>query len=143
MKIFFRSALVAMLMLALSSAPALGSDPTPPPAPSRSKAPKGCRSKESMLVWKLTEAKENGKTEEAHGLERALANVRAWCDHGDTKAKSEFAVWEKEQEVVECEKDLRGARAGGKPEKIAKRKRKLDKARQELEEARHASGAAP
>lgn len=138
MKICFGPVFVALLMLVLSGAPALGSDPAPPPAPSRAKEPKGCRAKESMLVWKLTEAKEKGNTEQARDLERALFNARAWCAHGDMKAKAELDVWEKEQDVAECEKDLRDARAGGKPEKIAKRERKLDEARRKLEEARRA-----
>lgn len=141
MKTYAIPAFVALLMLVLSGAPALGGDPAPPPAPPRAKEPKGCRAKEAMLVWKLTEAKENDKTEQARALERALANTRAWCAHGDIKAKAELDIWEKEQDVAECEKNLRDARTGGKPEKIAKRERKLEEARRALEDARRASGA--
>lgn len=145
MNAYTKAALAPLLalLLSVSGAPASASDsanPVPPPAPPRAKGQKGCQAKESMLVWKLAEARENGRTGQVQGLERALANVRTWCTDGSLKAKADLDLWEKEQEVAEREKDLQEARAGGKPEKIAKRERKLEKARRELEQARTAAG---
>lgn len=135
------AAVAALLVVMLPGADALARDnSTPPPAPARARGPKGCQAKEAMLVWKLAEAKEHGRTGQIKGLERALANVRAWCTDGDIRARADLDIWEKEREVEEREQDLAEARAGGKPEKITKREQKLEKARKELEAARAAAG---
>lgn len=146
MNVYLKMASMPLLLFALSGASAfaadtaLAADLTPPPAQSRAKGPKGCQAKEATLQWKLAEAKENGRTGQVEGLERALANVRTWCTDGSLKAKADLELWEKEQEVAEREQDLRDAKAGGKPDKIAKRERKLAEAKRELEAARANAG---
>lgn len=143
MNAYTKAASAALFVLMLTSgAVASGAEtfPVPPQAPPRAKGPKGCQAKESVLVWKLAQAREHGRSGQIAGLERALLNVRTWCTDGSLKAKAELELWEKEQEVLEREEDLQEARASGKPEKIAKRERKLEEARQELEQAKIAAG---
>lgn len=132
--------LLSLLLLALVVSPGMAAqdDPVPPPPPAKPKGPKGCKAKESMLTWKLAEAREGHDEVRIKGLERALANARAWCSGGSPRAKAELDVWEKEQEVAERERDLASAKIGGKPDKIAKREQKLEQARKELEAAKAA-----
>lgn len=141
MKQYIRIA-ISMLALLLLASPgvAFANELVPPPAPARSKAPKGCKAKEARLTWQLATAREEGQQDRIQGLETALRNVRLWCSGNDAQAKTEVDLWEKRQEVREREQDLVEARAAGKPDKIAKREQKLEKARKELREAEAAVG---
>lgn len=96
----------------------------------------GCEKKEQALMQQLEIAREYGNYNQIRGLERALANVRTWCSDGGLLSDAEENVEEKQEEVWEREQELAEAIAEGKdPEKIAKRQRKLDEARNELEQA--------
>ena len=96
---------------------------------------KGCKAKKEALETRLAAARRHNNTGQIEGLQRALQNVQAWCTDSDLKAKAEYEVWEKHNEVQEREQELTQARAGGKKKKIAKQERKLQEARQELREA--------
>lgn len=96
---------------------------------------KGCEAKKQALEARLAAARRHNNTGQVEGLQRALQNVQAWCTDNNLKAKADYEVWEKQNEVREREKDLTQARSGGKKKKIAQREHKLQEARQELREA--------
>ncbi len=95
----------------------------------------GCKAKEQALEKRLAAARQHNNTEQIEGLQKALHNIRTWCTDNNLKAKADYEVWEKQNEVQEREQELNQARTDGKKKKIVQRERKLDKARQKLREA--------
>lgn len=79
---------------------------------------KGCEAKKQALETRLAAARRHNNTGQVEGLQRALQNVQAWCTDNDLKAKADYEVWEKRNEVQKREQDLTQARAGGKKKKI-------------------------
>lgn len=125
MKLFKLFILFLIVTLALPAAMVFAAD-----------ADKGCAAKRAAIEKRITVAKEKDNADQLAGLERALDNVIDWCSHDNLKAKAEYEIWEKEQDVAECIRELDKAKAKGKADKIAKRERKLSEAQAELEEAR-------
>ena len=124
MKLFKLLILSLIVTLALPAAMVFAAD-----------ADKGCAAKRAAIEKRIAIAKEHNNADQLAGLEKALANVTAWCSDDNLKAKAEYEVWEQQQEVAERTQELAEAKAKGDADKIAKRERKLSEAQAELEEA--------
>ncbi|WP_027469297.1 DUF1090 domain-containing protein [Deefgea rivuli] len=105
-------------------------------APSFAAAPSSaCAAKQANIEAQIVEAKARGQKQEVAGLEKALRENKAHCSDASLAKEREGKILSAKQKVVEREKDLREAEQKGDAKKIAKRKAKLDEARQELLEA--------
>lgn len=95
-----------------------------------------CQAKLAQLEQKLALARKAGNSNQAAGLEKALAQARVvWCNDGDLLAKARQEVQQKQEKAQERLTELNEARQEGKADKIAKRERKLKEAQAELQEA--------
>ena len=96
----------------------------------------GCLKKEQELMKQLDYAKRYNNHGRIQGLERALEKVRTWCSDSGLLTKAEERIKDKREEVREREEELAEALAEEKgADKIAKRKRKLEEAKNELNQA--------
>ena len=95
-----------------------------------------CQEKEQAIMRQLDIARHYNNRGKIRGLERALANVRTWCSDDGLLTKAQDNIEQKQKKVREREQELAEAKAEGKgSDKIAKRARKLEEARNELLEA--------
>ena len=105
-------------------------------APSFAAAPSAaCEAKRASIEAQIVEAKARGQKQEVAGLEKALRENTAHCSDASLVKARESKILSAQQTVAEREKDLREAEQKGDAKKIAKRKAKLDEARQALSEA--------
>lgn len=96
---------------------------------------RGCAAKQAEIEQQLAQAREAGRKGQIAGLEKALAAQRSECTDEGLRRERQAAVEKARQEVLERERDVRAAQAGGRDSKILRRKEKLDEARRELTEA--------
>ncbi|WP_434777078.1 DUF1090 domain-containing protein [Neisseria sp. Ec49-e6-T10] len=95
-----------------------------------------CAEKQKAIETEISYAKTHNNTYRIAGLNKALADVKAYCTDEGLKAKRQEKVKEKEFKVSKAERELKEAKARGDAQKIAKRERKLQKALTELAEAK-------
>ena len=99
-------------------------------------ADKSCEMKEERLLEQLEQAQSYGNRGRIKGLERALANVRAYCtEHGNTSLINK-KIRAKREKMAKREKELyKAIHDNDDAEKITTKRKKLVKALEELNEA--------
>ena len=115
---------ICTALLALYGAPSFATTPI-----------SACEAKRANIEAQIVEAKARGQQQKVAGLEKALRENTAHCSDAALAKAREDKILQAKQKVAEREKDLREAEQKGDAKKIAKRKAKLDEARQELSEA--------
>lgn len=92
-----------------------------------------CQQKALTIQKEIDFANSHGHQHRVNGLKQALSQVQAHCSDEKLKAERQQRIEKKKHEVAEREQDLKQATAKGNQEKIAKRQKKLDDARSELQ----------
>ena len=98
----------------------------------------GCAAKRQAISTQIEAAKTHGNSNQQARLEKALKEVEQHCNDDSLRAEREAKVVKAEEEVGERERDLHNAHAKGDQDDIAKRQRKLQESREELQQAREA-----
>ena len=121
------SPLVLLTVCGLLAAPVMAADPAPELT--------GCAAKKQAITLQLEQARAQGNSNQAAGLEKALSEVTANCTDAGLRKERENKVLDAKHEVSKRQADLDKAMKKGDPEKIDKRKTKLAESRKELQEA--------
>ncbi|WP_434777215.1 DUF1090 domain-containing protein [Neisseria sp. Ec49-e6-T10] len=99
-------------------------------------APRTCADKQRAIETEISYAKAHNNTYRLQGLNRALADVKAYCTDEGLQAKRQEKVTEKEHDVAKAERELKAAQAKNDSKKIAKKQKKLQEALSDLAEAK-------
>jgi len=92
-----------------------------------------CQQKEQDIQHEIAMAKQHDNQRRVNGLERALTEVRANCSDKQLKSAHAERLESQKKKVAERERELQKARADkDDQDKIEKRERKLNEARQTL-----------
>ncbi|THT99379.1 DUF1090 domain-containing protein [Lampropedia puyangensis] len=94
-----------------------------------------CEAKRAAIEAQITQANAQGRTQQVAGLEKALAANKAHCTDAQLAAERDKDIQQALQKVAEREQELSEAQAKGDAEKMAKRRAKLQEAREQLTEA--------
>jgi len=98
-----------------------------------------CQAKQHEIERQLDFARLHGNTQQAAGLERALSENRRHCSNAQLEREQHDKVVQLQQKVRQRETALHQAERDGRPDKIAKQRRKLDEAQTELRAAQRAA----
>lgn len=94
-----------------------------------------CAGKQTAIQTELNYAKTANNTFRVQGLEKALADVNAFCTNDSLADKYRDKVEDKLENLQDKQEDLQEAKLKGDPQKIAKQEMKVQKAQYELKEA--------
>lgn len=92
----------------------------------------GCELKKCELGVQIIAAEKAKNKRQVVGLNKALDAINRDCSEATIKEHHSAKIMEKEKEITARTKDLEGAQASGKKDKIAKRIKKLEEAKDEL-----------
>lgn len=129
------SALTKTLLAAAAAGALLGNVPAHAQATPDCEAQRGCAAKFCHLEKEIAYARVHDNAHRVAGLQRALADAKAYCTEDRLQSDREAKVRDKQDKVSKREDELKAARAKGKQEKIDKAQRKLDEARAEYNDA--------
>jgi vacuolar-type H+-ATPase subunit I/STV1 len=92
----------------------------------------GCDAKKQKIQTQISYAKAHHNTHHLYGLERALRRVEENCTDESLLKERQQKIREKQQKVNERKFELKDAEQFGDPKKIAKKRKKLEQAQEEL-----------
>lgn len=95
----------------------------------------GCAAKRHNIELQIRQAETHENHYRVEGLKKAYAEVVATCTDASLRKEREADVLKKQQKVSEREQELQEANASGRADKIAKKRAKLEEARDALLEA--------
>lgn len=93
-----------------------------------------CANKVKALETELNYAKTYGNRHRVAGVERALANVKAYCNDGDVVRDQQLKADKKRLEIRELELEIKQAQDQGRSSKADKKRRKLEEKKRELQQ---------
>lgn len=100
-------------------------------------APVGCAAKKQEVENQITYAREHNNTHRIAGLQKALRELEAHCDDPQLLKQRQLKITEKENKVAERQAELKRAHETGDLKKMAQKQKKLDRAREELQDAQN------
>lgn len=98
----------------------------------------GCSAKKQNIQTQISYAKAHHNTHRLYGLERALRRVEDHCTDESLRKDRQQKIREKQHKVSERKFELKDAEQTGDPKKIAKKRKKLEQAQEELTEVQAA-----
>lgn len=126
-KAIFQAVVVSTVTVWMAgAAPAWAADAVASPA---------CAAKRQAIEAQLAHATARGRTQQAAGLERALAANQAHCTDAQLQAERAKDIEEAQEKVAKRQEELAHARAKGDAKKVADKTAKLEEARAKLQEA--------
>ncbi len=97
----------------------------------------GCTAKMQELENQISYAREYSNTHQIAGLQKALRETEEHCTETQLLKQRQLKIAEKEKKVIERQAELERAIETGNPRQMAQKKKKLDRAREELQDARN------
>lgn len=92
-----------------------------------------CQEKEQDIQREISRAEIHHNQQRIDGLNKALRQVKTSCNDSKVAADRQQRIAKQKTEIAERRRDLRKAEQKGDAEKIIQHRRKLDKAKQELQ----------
>lgn len=98
---------------------------------------KGCAAKEAQIQQQIDYATQHGNHHRLSGLEKALSELRQNCTDEKLTLERKRKIAEKERKVNERTVELARAKETGNTDKIYKKEKKLQEAKDELLDAQN------
>lgn len=98
---------------------------------------KGCAAKEAQIQQQIDYATQHGNHHRLSGLEKALSELRQNCTDEKLTQERNHKIAEKERKVNERTAELVRAKETGNADKIHKKEKKLQEAKDELLDAQN------
>lgn len=98
----------------------------------------GCVAKKVEVEKQIAYARDHNNTHQIAGLQKALREIEEHCTDQQLLRQRQLKIEEKKQKVTERQAELEWATESGEPKKIAQKQKKLDRAREELQDAQNA-----
>lgn len=89
------------------------------------------------LENQISYAREYSNTHQIAGLQKALRETEEHCTETQLLKQRQLKIAEKEKKVIERQAELERAIETGNPRQMAQKKKKLDRAREDLQDARN------
>ncbi|EIX8228436.1 DUF1090 domain-containing protein [Salmonella enterica] len=99
--------------------------------------PVGCAAKKQEVENQITYALEHNNTHQISGLQKALREIEEHCTDTELLRQRQLKITEKENKVTERQAELNKAKETGDPKKMVQKQKKLDHAREELQDAQN------
>ncbi|ECG8633880.1 DUF1090 domain-containing protein [Salmonella enterica subsp. salamae] len=97
----------------------------------------GCTAKKQELENQISYARKHNNTYQIAGLQKALREIEEHCTDSQLVKQRQLKIADKEKKVTERQAELERAIETGNPGQMAQKRKKLDRAREELQDARN------
>ncbi|EBQ8205271.1 DUF1090 domain-containing protein [Salmonella enterica subsp. houtenae] len=96
-----------------------------------------CTAKKQEIENQISYAREHSNNHQIAGLQKALRETEEHCTETQLLKQHQLKIAEKEKKVTERQAELERAIETGNPRQMTQKKKKLDRAHEELQDARN------